>query len=121
MGNSVAAPFTQSTALSSLLLFHAVPATYTLLPETAIALASEYAMPLGGDNVVGVPFTQSTAFSLPALFASYPATYKLLPETAIALACELVMPLSNVMAAPLFNQYTAVWLVLFDAVPAKYT
>src|ERR1700678_2901660 len=76
-------------------------------------------MPLGGDNVVAVPFTQSTALPpLPALFSSYPATYTLLPETAIALAC---VPLGNVVAAPLFNQYAAVRLVLFDAYPATYT
>src|ERR1700677_1667427 len=76
-------------------------------------------MPLGGDNVVAVPFTQSTALPpLPALFSSYPATYTLLPETAIALAC---VPLGNVVAAPLFNQYAAVRLVLFAAYPATYT
>ncbi len=36
-------------------------------------------------------------------------------------AVEVVILLGNVVAAPLFNQYTAVWLVLFDADPATYT
>jgi hypothetical protein len=82
--------------------------------------ALEYALPLGGANVVATPFTQSTAVLLPAIFSSNPVTYTLPPETAIAPAPEIVMLLGKIVAAP-FNQYTAVSFVPFDAVPATYT
>jgi hypothetical protein len=121
MVNSAAAPFTQYAALLSLSLLHVVPTTYTSPPETAIAEAAQFAMPLGGDNVVAVPFTQYTALSL-VLFDTVPATYTLPPETAIAAAVEFAIPLGsdNVVTAP-FTQYTALSLVLFDTVPATYT
>jgi hypothetical protein len=54
MGNSVTAPFTQSTALPPPVLFDTVPATYTSLPEMAIVLACELVMPLGIDRAVAV-------------------------------------------------------------------
>jgi hypothetical protein len=53
-------PFTQYAALSVELLY-AKPATYTLLPETAIALASALVIPLGKDKGSSVPFIQYAA------------------------------------------------------------
>jgi len=53
-------PLTQYAALSVELLY-AKPATYTLLPETAIALASPLVMPLGNGKDSSVPFIQYAA------------------------------------------------------------
>ncbi len=51
--NVVAVPFTQSTAVPSPALFSSIPVTYTLPPETVIALAPEIVMPLG--KIVAAP------------------------------------------------------------------
>ncbi len=90
--NVVAVPFTQSTAVPMPALEYAAAATYTLPPETPIALATEFVMPLGGGNIVTVPFAQYTALWL-VLLDTVPATYTSPSETTIALATELVMPL----------------------------
>jgi hypothetical protein len=56
-------------------LLYTEPATYTLLPETAIPEVRDSAVPLGIGKVSGVPFTQYPAGEVADMICDSPATY----------------------------------------------